>query len=309
MLAARVRSHAETRFRRDIIASSKGVKHMASAIPVLTEDEFRERTVNKYREHFNHVYRLLEFAQEAISKYKYSGNWPTPYHRCLTLIFPRAYKSFDAIRRLCEVAYCEDAGVILRSLLNLLVVTRWISIEPERDRRARKYLAWYWIAMQSDVQKFGLRVAPKGISYIQTHYDRAKKQFEYRDDKGNTQMPKQWYQPEAQTLRDLFGEVGLEKHYEEAYRPLSGIEHSDATTYLPMLMSIEQNKEDEMRLEILNDVNVPDYLRNAFQYFGEIFKLCNEGDRLGDGTRLQQILSDGVEFYKTEMQSRGISPT
>jgi hypothetical protein len=110
---------------------------MASAIPI-TEDAFRERTVSNYREHFNHVYRLLEFAREAIAKYKYQGNWPTAYHRCLTLIFPRAYKSFDAIRRLCEVAYCEDAGVILRSLLNLLVVTRWISIEPDRDRRARK---------------------------------------------------------------------------------------------------------------------------------------------------------------------------
>jgi hypothetical protein len=282
---------------------------MASAIPVLTEDEFRERTVNKYREHFNQVYGLLEFAQESISKYKYSGSWPTPYHRCLTLIFPRAYKSFDAIRRLCEVASCEDAGVILRSLLNLLVVSRWISIEPDRDRRARKYLTWYWIAMQSDVQKFGLGVAPQAISYIQTHYDRAKKQFEYQDGKGNTQMPKQWHQPETQTLRDMFGEVGLEKHYEEAYKPLSGIEHSDATAYLPMLMSMEQTKEDEVRLEILNDVNVPDYLRNAFQYFGEIFKLCNEGGRLGNGTRLQQILSDGVEFYKAEMQSRGISPT
>jgi hypothetical protein len=107
----------------------------------------------------------------------------------------------------------------------------------------------------------------------------------------------------------MFTEVGLEEHYEEAYRPLSGIEHSDATTYLPMLMSMEQTKEDEMRLEILNDVNVPDYLRNAFQYCGEIFKLCNEGNRLADGARLQQILSDGVEFYNAEMQSRGISPS
>jgi hypothetical protein len=76
-----------------------------------------------------------------------------------------------------------------------------------------------------------------------------------------------------------------------------------------MLIGTDQNKEDEMRLEILNDVNVPDYLRNAFQYFGSTFELCNEGDRLGDGTRLQQILLDGVEFYKVEMQSRGISPT
>lgn len=53
------RSDGQWRLRRDIIASSEGVNHMASAIPVLTEDEFRERTVSKYREHFDHVYRLL----------------------------------------------------------------------------------------------------------------------------------------------------------------------------------------------------------------------------------------------------------
>ncbi len=280
---------------------------MASAIPI-TQDAFRERTVSNYREHFNHVYRLLEFAQEAIAKYKYQGNWPTAYHRCLTLIFPRAYKSFDAIRRLCEVAYCEDAGVILRSLLNLLVVTRWISIEPDRDRRARKYLAWYWIAMQSDAEMFGHRVPPEVLPMIQSHYDRAKKHFEYQDGKGNTKMPSQWYQSEVNTLRDMFTEVDLEKHYAEAYRPLSGVEHSDATAYVPMLMSMEQTNQDEMRLEILNDMNVPDYLRNAFQYFGEIFKLCNEGNRLADGSQLQQIIADGIEFYKADMQSRGISP-
>ena len=280
---------------------------MASASP-LTEDQFRERITSKYAEHFHHVERLREFAQDAIEKYNYQGNLPTPFHRCLTLIFPRAYKSFDAIRRLCEVAYCEDAGVILRSLLNLLVVTRWISIEPERDRRAKKYLAWYWIAMQSDAQKFGHRIPPEATTFIQKHYDRAKKQFEYQDGNGKTQMPKQWYQPDVQNLRDLFTEVGLEKHYEEAYKPLSGIEHSDATAYLPMLFSMEQTDEDRMRLEILSDLNVPDYLRNAFQYFGEIFKLSNEGNRLADGAKLQQIISDGIEFYKAETQARGISP-
>jgi hypothetical protein len=36
----------------------------------ISEEEFRQRTVSKYREHFDHVYDLLEFAQEAIGNYK-----------------------------------------------------------------------------------------------------------------------------------------------------------------------------------------------------------------------------------------------
>ena len=47
-------------------------------------------------------------------------------------------------------------------------------------------------------------------------------------------MPSHWYQPEVNTLRDMFTEVDLEKHYAEGYRPLSGVEHSDATAYVPM---------------------------------------------------------------------------
>jgi hypothetical protein len=269
----------------------------------ISEEEFRERTVTKYHKHFDHVYRLQEFAQEAISNYK--AFTKTAYHASLNLIFPKAYKSFDAIRRLCEVASCEDAGVILRSLLNLLAMTRWISLDP--DRRAKRYLAWYWIAMHSDAKHFKDRVPPEWIPIIQTHYDRIKKQFEYQDAKGKTRMPAQWYQPEVQTLRDMFVKAGLEKHYEEAYKPLSGIEHSDATAYLPMLMNMER-KENERRLEIQSDVNVPGYLRNGFQYFGEIFRICNQTNPLAEASKLEQIISEGKKFYGADMQSKGLSP-
>src|SRR5712692_9661667 len=168
---------------------------MTSAKPI-SEEEFRERTVSKHRMHFEHVYRLHEFAQEAIGNYK--GAPLTAYHASLSFIFPKAYKSFDAIRRLCEVASCEDAAVILRSLLNLLAVTRWLSLEPEK--RGRKYLAWYWVAMQSDAQNFKDRVPPAWIPIIQSQYDRVKGQFEYQDAKRKTRMPAQWYQPEVQTV-------------------------------------------------------------------------------------------------------------
>ena len=276
---------------------------MASVTPI-SEEEFRKITVRKYREHFEHVYTLYDFTQEALGKYK--GFMPTAYHVSLALILPKAFKSFDAIRRLCEVASCEDAAVILRSLLNLLVVTRWTS--RDQARRAKKYLAWYWVAMHSDAERFKDRIPSNWIPIIQSHFDRIKKQFEYKDAKGKTRMAMHWYQPEVRTLRDMFVEADLEKHYEEAYKPLSGIEHSDATSYLPMLMSLER-KDGEKRLEIQSDVNVPDYLRNAFQYFAEIFRLCNRTNRIADEPKLEQIISEGMKFYKADMQSRGISPS
>lgn len=269
----------------------------------ITEEEFRQGIVEKHREHFDHIYGLHQFAEEAIRKYR--GLSKTAYHASLSLIFPKAFKSFDAIRRLCEIASCEDAAVILRSLLNLLAVTRWISLSPHE--RAGRYLAWYWIAMYSDANQFKNRFPAQWIPVIRTHYDRAKSQFEYKDAKGKVRMAEKWYEPDARTIRDLFVQVGLEKHYEEAYRPLSGVEHSDCTAYFAMVAEAERSV-GEKRLEVQSDLFVPHYLRNAFQYFGEIFRICNKTNPLADTTKLEEIIGVGIKFFENDMKSRGMAP-
>src|SRR5712692_11977280 len=116
----------------------------------MDENQFKEMTIAKHRGHFDHCYRLHQLAQDSLGKYR--GFTGDHYQAALQLIFPRAYKSFDSIRRLCEIASCEDAGVILRSLLNLLVVTRWISLKPLE--RAKKYLGWYWVEMHREAEQF-----------------------------------------------------------------------------------------------------------------------------------------------------------
>jgi len=161
--------------------------------------------------------------------------------------------------------------------------------------------------MHSDAERFKGRVPPDLASVIEKNYGRVKRQFEYKDSKGKTKLASQWYQPEVKTLRDMFVEAELEKHYEEAYKPLSGIEHSDATAYLPMLLKMEREP-NESRLEIHSDVNVPDYLRNGFQYFGEIFRICNQTNPLADASKLEQIISDGKKFYEVDMRAKGLAP-
>lgn len=218
----------------------------------MTEDEFRKSLINKYPDHFDHFYALYWFADDACRNYR--GFSSTAYHASLSLIFAKAFKSYDSIRRLLEVASCEDAGVILRSLLNLLGVTRWISLDPEKH--SKKYLASYWLAMQSDAERFKDRFPALWISDIQKHYDRIKQLFEYTDAKGKTRRAKWWYQPEASTIRDLFVQVGLEKQYDEGYGPLSGIEHSDATAYFGMVAGMDKSRDDR-KLEIHSHLHIP----------------------------------------------------
>jgi hypothetical protein len=49
-------------------------------------------------------------------------------------------------------------------------------------------------------------------------------------------------------------------------------------------------------------------LRNSFQYFGDIFRICNKTNHLADASELDQIITKGKEFYEADMRSRGLPP-
>lgn len=272
--------------------------------PLIDEEQFKAITCEKYRNHFDHVFRLHQLAEESLLNYK--GFAKNHHQGALVLIFPRAYKSFDSIRWLCEVARCEDTAVILRCLLNLLVVTRWIELKP--SSRARKYFAWYWVEMKREAEQLRDQIPAAHGADIQRNFMAIKSQFEYKDRKGRTKMARHWYEPEASTIFELFKEVGLEKQYEGGYRPLSGIEHSNAMAFFAMLAQSE-TQENERKLLIQSDLFVPAYLRNAFQYFADIFRICNKTIALIDGNKLEETIDAGMRFYATDMQARGIPTT
>lgn len=267
------------------------------------EDEFRQHTFEKYRAHFDHVYALHQFAQAAMLKYR--AYMDDAYKASLSLIFARAFKSFDSVRRLCEIAYCEDAAVVLRSLLNLLVVTRWISLGGVP--RAHRYLSWYWVAMKDGAALFPELVPADWSPIIDAKYDSIRAEFEYVNGKGKKKRVKHWYEPDAHSLRDMFEQVQMAQHYEEAYGPLSGVEHSDATAFIPMVAQAERQP-GERRLEVQSDMFVPHYLRNVFQYFGDLFRICNKSISLADPTELETIISKGMDFYRADMMKRGMKP-
>jgi hypothetical protein len=264
--------------------------------------QFAASVYTKYQEHFDHYYKLLKFAEASLHKYR--GLRKDSYHAVLQYICPRAFKSFDAIRRLCEIAYCEDAAVILRCLLNLMAVTRWISKDPEK--RSKKYLGWYWIELQERAERQPDKFSAAATTEIQKHFDAEKSQFEYTNRKGKPDFAKQWYQPEVYLISDLFKEVGLEKHYQEAYKTLSGTEHSDVMAYYAMFATAEK-KDGETKLEIQSDLFVRNYLRNGFQYFADIFGMCNKTMAYADDRELREIVEAGMSFYKADMKSESAS--
>jgi hypothetical protein len=270
---------------------------------LISDHQFAALTYKKYKEHFDHFYRLHQFAQSSLQNH----SWFTRNHYDMALqyICPRAFKSFDAIRRLCEVALCEDAAVILRCLLNLMAVTRWISLDPEN--RAKKYLGWYWIEQHERVERWPEKFSADAIADIQKHFETEKVQFEFITPKGKPDFAKQWYQPEARTIRDLFKGVGLEKVYDDTYKPLSGTEHSDVMAYFSMFADAEF-KNGERKLAIQSDGRVPEYLRHGFVYFAQIFGIHNQTVVAANDQEFQQIVKEGTAFYLNDIKQKSKQP-
>jgi hypothetical protein len=143
------------------------------------------------------------------------------------------------------------------------------------------------------------------VSEVQTKYNAVKSLFEYADAKGQSRVAKQWYMPDVNSIFDMFKDVDMANHYNEGYKPLSGLEHSDAMAYYAMVGESERAA-DSRELAIQSDLFIPPYLRNAFQYFGNIFTICNKTVALADGKELGQIIDEGMNFYASDMRSKGM---
>jgi hypothetical protein len=261
----------------------------------ISDVEYAAQIVAKYREHFDHYYSLHQFAQAALMSHR--SLVKDYYHAALVYIAPRAYKSFDSIRRLLEVVACEDAAVVLRCLLNLMAVNRWISLDKEK--RAKKFLGWYWVELQERAAQRPDMFPATEIANIQKRFDAEKSQFEVTR-KGQIVLVDQWYQPAVNNIFELFKEVGLEREYREAYATLSGIEHSDVMAFFPMFAGAVFEG-GERKLAIQSDMFVRNYLRNGFQYFADILGTCNKTIPFTDGEGLQKIVDAGMAFYRADL--------
>jgi hypothetical protein len=268
---------------------------------MMDEEQFKATIIQKYQGHFDHYYRLHQLAQASLVNYRAFTN--THYETALQYISPRAFKSFDSIRRLCEVALCEDAAVILRCLMNLMAITRWISVEPEK--RAKKFLGWFFVELNERVEEYPEKFSAEAITSIRKRFESEKSQFEFVNRKGKPDFARAWYQPDVHSIYDLFKEVDLGPLYETDYRALSGTEHSDVMAYLPMFRNAEI-VDGERKLEIQNDQYVRKFLRGAFQYFADILGTCNKTIPLVDPKALHEIVAAGLEFYKADAIKREV---
>jgi hypothetical protein len=67
-----------------------------------------------------------------------------------------------------------------------------------------------------------------------------------------------------------------------------------------------ERSENRRKIAIQSDLFIPAYLRNAFQYLGDIFTICNATIPLADSNQLAEVITQGKVFYAGDMQAKGI---
>ena len=127
----------------------------------------------------------------------------------------KACKTHEATVMLAERGFGQDAGLLLRSLLDLVVNALWLAKDP--CQRMEMWLEFDWILRQRI--PLSLEKAEENketVDTIEIEARRVKEKYGYK--RGDTWSRK--------SIESMAREVGLGDLYKYAYRTLSNIEHS-----------------------------------------------------------------------------------
>ena len=112
----------------------------------LGNPEERSQRFQRFRRLFDAVGSLSDRLNEVIDTesltWRHKPDEPALLFLVVSAAFGKALKTFQAIERLCVLGYGEDALIILRSNVNLLINTANILSAPDPHDRVRDFLAY-----------------------------------------------------------------------------------------------------------------------------------------------------------------------
>lgn len=237
-------------------------------------------------------YDLLREVKAALLRAHIDQN--NSYASLVSFFAGKACKNHEAIVILAERGYGQDAGILLRSLVNLVINAYCLANGPVT--RLERYMDYDWIlrSQAAGVPRSAdalARLTPEIrasraalVAEIEKKAREAKQKHRY-DNRG-------W---SGKNIRDMAKEVGVQNYYDYAYRLLSNLEHSNSRSTTAYL-------EDVSGAYRFNVGPGPEYVRvvlaTAYGLLIDLFALADKVLSLG----LAQALDDArqkVQVNKT----------
>ena len=123
---------------------------------MITEQDLEKTILEKYKDQIELNSRLIDLvdtAFEEIHKKKIDFGGLNCFEGVLLVLFARCRKQFKAVQVLCGKGYGEDAGLILRSMINALIDISYIKTDP--IRLSERYLRFDFIIRK---KKLGITI-------------------------------------------------------------------------------------------------------------------------------------------------------
>jgi len=253
----------------------------------------------KYPLHFEQCSRLIALAEEAMEKGG-QRDAELSYPKAIALILAKAYKSFYSSVVLGRIGMTEDMGILVRSLLNLLIVAKWIAQE-DREERASRYVQWFWVEMYRLLDQ--IQAPEDSRTVIEEEYEKRRVFFEVKKKGGK--LPLYWHNSNIKTMAR---ETGLLQHYSVVYGPLSATEHSSPLSYFGMLSESEA-PETVTKIRLRDHSLVPFYLGYGFQYLAGILWLWNDEFAALDKDFLDAQIRSSLDVFKSPAKLSGSTTT
>ncbi len=194
----------------------------------------------------------------------------TPYQTASATLLALAKSRLRSISILISEGQIVDAAILVRSLMNLhwnflfmvgaklLDGGRWqFEDQPAKGspefQRACRFLSWHWA--------YAYRNGNRTDKVVKM-FEELKKEFGFKSDE---EVPRDWYQEKSngiQLIKDVARAIGAERQYDEDYKHLSGMEHSDITS---AIVTNFNEKGDEGYRRFI-------YFK-GIQFFGQMFEM------------------------------------
>ena len=157
---------------------------------------------------------LGDLVNEILDRHEHKLKVKDGEERDLSLLisasFGKGLKTFQAISRLCALGYGEDAIILLRSNVNLLINTRFILSDKNPAERAKEFIAYS---------------VKERLKYLDLAHDGKRPKWAEKIDPQEIERDAERWK---RTTIEVRAQQLAPFHYSQGYRLYSSIEHSDA---------------------------------------------------------------------------------
>jgi len=187
------------------------------------------------------------------------------YRLVVGFCFAKAHKTFHATQRLCALGFGEDAAILLRSNINLLINMHFILRNDDPVERCKEFIDYSVHERRRYIDSAYQAKQPEWMEKVGTENPDEMKARVYK-----------WKGNKIRTRAKSMGDERFLLHYTQGYKFYSSIEHADVMALVGYIDENETGftansaaRDDYIGLVLTHNVLVMgDILIGAINYFG-----------------------------------------